>query len=193
METIASACPWRSYYCAGGWDEFKTGRCLRCPTSGDKTKVCNAIGTISSAPSDESVNNMYYMSTGEKSPFCRYHWHVQLKIVDDKAKEQKGWVWVKLNGGDFIQLGEENFYIKSGKTYDFLITTKEEIKTVNSLELKWKHDSSWYEMNQWHIRKTTINPESVAVFSGEFQKEKKFCDKDGELKSKSSRTYRTAC
>ena len=137
---------------------------------------------------------MYYMATGPKSPYCRYHYHVQLKIVNDKAKDQKGWVWVKLNNqNDFIQLGEENFYIKAGATYDFLILTPYEVKDVTSLELKWKHDSSWYEMNQWHLRKPEINPLSVSIFSGEHQYERKFCDNSGTLKSKSSRSYYTTC
>ena len=118
-----------------------------------------------------------------------------MKIKNDNSKEQKGWVWVKLNNGatDFIQLGEENFFIKAGHTYDFLITTKTAINPVTTLELKWKHDSSWYEMNQWHIGKTKITPESISIFSGEFQTESKFCDNEGELKSKNSRVYKKTC
>ena len=107
-------------------------------------------------------------------------------------------VWVRLVGDDnsqtdFLQLGAENFYIKPGYTYNYLVSSPTPVKNVRSLELKWKHDSAWYEMNQWHIRKTSITPESIKVFSGEYQTESKFCDNKGELKSKSSRYYTNTC
>ena len=72
IDLVASGCPWRSYRCDGGWDEFKTGRCLRCPSDGsNKSKQCNSAVTRAVKPTDGSVNNMFYMATGDKKPYCR--------------------------------------------------------------------------------------------------------------------------
>ena len=56
-----------------------------------------------------------------------------------------------------------------GATYDFLVLTDKEIRSIDSVELKWKHDAKFYEMNQWQIGIPEIYPQKISVFSGEHQ------------------------
>ena len=89
----------------------------------------------------------------------------------------------------FFFCNRKKFKIEAGKTYDFLVTTKDPIKSFDSFELKWERDSVIPS-----IGRQSISPESIFTFSGEYQFGKTFCDSDdGVLYSKSSHTFKTAC
>ncbi|UJR19751.1 hypothetical protein I4U23_022884 [Adineta vaga] len=86
IESINSQCPYTAYQCQD-FDSFRKGKCLSCGTLG-----CSQMGFYAK----DSLNrgNMY-LSTKSNSPFCGYHYFIEL-LLDENMMKTIGEIHVSL-------------------------------------------------------------------------------------------------
>ncbi|XP_070183854.1 pancreatic triacylglycerol lipase-like [Littorina saxatilis] len=178
-ESINSKCPFEGYRCASE-DDFNSGKCLAC--SGEE---CGYLGMHADRvkPHRTPATNKYYLKTGSRSPFCRYHYEVALTISNSHySREERGDMYARVTGRagriEEVKLTKDTMYIKPAKTYTFLLTSQVELGDVHDVNFRWVHDSSFLDIGSWNpfnIRHPTLYIDKVKVDSGEAKKTVTFC------------------
>nr|KAG5709790.1 hypothetical protein BaRGS_032614 [Batillaria attramentaria] len=170
----AGQCPYRGYQCDSE-DDFDSGKCLPCTGSG-----CGRMGfhadDVKPAAGVSLVK--YYLNTGDKSPYCRYHYKVTLAIASGKGREERGNLFVKLTGSAAIvgevEITEESTYINPGSSYSFIVTSPQELGTIQKVALRFEHDATFFDWGTWGwFRTPAIYLGSIDVYSGEAQTSKR--------------------
>ncbi|KAL3867998.1 hypothetical protein ACJMK2_040838 [Sinanodonta woodiana] len=138
IESINSACPFKSYRCQS-YDHFKQGLCIPC--SDERCGYMGYHADRTKAPAD-GTNFTYFLNTGDSTPFCRYHYQITISLENKpELGNEKGTLMVKLMGSNG-ELGETALTsgainIEPGKTYGFIVTSMNDLSTVNTVTIKW--------------------------------------------------------
>ncbi|XP_067679002.1 inactive pancreatic lipase-related protein 1-like [Haliotis asinina] len=156
IESISTSCPFTAYPCMD-YNTFKNGLCLKCGTRG-----CTQFGYYAD---QFSARGSMFLDTGGTSPFCGYHYGVELKAGDD-VKETQGQLILNLVGhwgtsGFIAVTGDIKLTPKS--TVLHIVVAKNEIGDVSAVEVKYiKHSGFWFGDGE-----DTFELKSVKVTSGE--------------------------
>ncbi|XP_046550826.1 pancreatic lipase-related protein 3-like [Haliotis rubra] len=156
IESISTPCPFTAYPCTD-YKTFKNGLCLKCGTRG-----CTQFGYYAD---QFSARGSMFLDTGGTSPFCGYHYGVELKAADD-VKETQGQLILNLVG----QWGTSGFIAVTGNTkltpkstVVQVVVAKNEIGDVTAVEVKYvKNSGFWFSDGE-----DTFELSSVKVTSGE--------------------------
>ncbi|KAK6189126.1 hypothetical protein SNE40_005164 [Patella caerulea] len=73
IESITTECPFKAYPCTS-MTEFESGRCSSCGN-----RLCPSMGLHSEGYKSEGT---YYLKTSDRSPYCGYHYYIELKLTD---------------------------------------------------------------------------------------------------------------
>lgn len=194
-ESINSVCPFEGYQCRD-YQSFEKGLCMPC--SGER---CGFMGFHADRvkPTLGQQNVGYYLDTGDKKPYCRYHY--QIKVTFGKissASEQKGQLFLNLIGANG-QLGElpvtaDYISILPGHTYGFMMKSTHDIGRLSRITFKWAHDSHWYNPLSWSLfSHPALYVESVDIVNGETQDRHKFCGFNAQIDADTTRTLNQQC
>nr|KAG5709787.1 hypothetical protein BaRGS_032611 [Batillaria attramentaria] len=103
-----------------------------------------------------------------------YHYKVTLAIASGKGREERGNLFVKLTGSAAIvgevEITEESTYINPGSSHSFMVTSPQELGTIQKVALRFEHDATFFDWGTWGWFHTpAIYLDSIDVYSGEAQ------------------------
>lgn len=177
-ESINSACPFESFRCDSE-EEFYKGNCIPCEGDG-----CGFMGMLADRVQPESRTPVkYYLKTGDRAPFCRYHYKVSLTFGTIQYDHQeRGKLYVKINGSRDttvdMELNEDYEYIKQGNTYTYIVTSSADLGQVHDVTFHWEHNSHILDPGSWNplgLRHPTLYLDRVKVTSRQKSSAVTFC------------------
>ncbi|KAK7501457.1 hypothetical protein BaRGS_00007261 [Batillaria attramentaria] len=185
----AGQCPYRGYQCDSEDDfDLSSGKCLPCTGSG-----CGRMGfhadDVKPAAGVSLVK--YYLNTGDKSPYCRYHYKVTLAISSGRGREERGNLFVKLTGSAAsvggVEITEESTYIKPGSSHSFIVTSPQELGPIQKVALHFEYDSIFWFLTP------AIYLDRIDVYSGEAQTSASFCANAVKVEDDETEVFQNTC
>ncbi|KAL3868055.1 hypothetical protein ACJMK2_040893, partial [Sinanodonta woodiana] len=167
-ESINSACPYQAYKCQS-YADFERGACMPCFGGG-----CGYMGFYANRakPPSDTTNVIYFLNTGSSNPFCRYHYKIKLSSGNESdAVTGRGQLVVNLMGSNGQQgqqhLTYGNIDIEPGVTYGFVVTSRNDIGTVNNATVTWHESSSLLDWLTWSRPSGRVYIDTLEIFTAD--------------------------
>ncbi|XP_067140187.1 pancreatic lipase-related protein 2-like [Centruroides vittatus] len=150
------------------WDTFLEGKCTECGPDGSKCGIMGIRAYEFYPHKRDDFQLKTFLKTTGKSPFCLYHYGIQVKLYNAKSsKNQEGKLTVSLNGAlEEVEapLSKENEALYHGSTYKYLFTTSNILGDIKSVTFSWKHHRDPKNPLTWGIlRKPKLYVEYIKV------------------------------
>lgn len=141
-ESINSPCPYMAHRC-NSYQHFLQGRCFSCS---ENSTGCAVMG-LNVHKTNHVPGSKYFVTTGKKEPYCRYHYRVTLDLAKPPKAESwvQGFMKVTLHSDnnivrnlDLTPSGYEKF--QHGTSRSFVVTHTDDIGPVRKVDLYWEYD-----------------------------------------------------
>ncbi|XP_054275869.1 pancreatic triacylglycerol lipase-like isoform X2 [Macrosteles quadrilineatus] len=142
-ESINSHCPYVAHRCPS-YQQFLQGRCFSC---NENATGCAVMGLNVQKPNHAPAGSKYFVMTGKKEPYCRYHYRVTVDLAKPPKAESwvQGYMKVTLHSDnniirnlDLTPSGYEKF--QHGTSRSFVVTHVDNIGPVRKVDLYWEYD-----------------------------------------------------
>jgi len=145
MESINNNCPFYGYPCKS-YDEFKKGKCNRCPDEG-----CPKLGYHVTKP-DRLLPLKFFLNTNNKASFCVFHYQFTFHTNVGLFADLNDYITITLtgtNGTDTIDL--EHRYYGSGTKENVLGIGRKYIGEPTSIHIE--HHAF---IDAWYLRSVAV-------------------------------------
>jgi len=179
-ESINSGCPFEGFKCDTE-DHFNAGQCLPC-TGG----ACGYMGLNAdrAKPARGAPNVKYYLKTGDRTPFCRFHYKVTVVIgTETSSQNERGQLYVHLTGTtgqtQEVRVTHDAVYFTPGHTYTYIVTSPTDLGNMHDVAFRWEHDTHLLDVSSWNIlglRNPKLFIDKITVTSGEHASTFSYCE-----------------
>lgn len=163
-ESILPKCAFNSISC-DSYESFKAGKCDRC---GENNHHCIRFGYNSFKDYQKLVergvarNNtsiQTYLSTAKRSPFCRHHYKISVKVSDSEESRlhggEIGTLSIKIHARrrretEFMPFTRIPQYFEPGEQYVSVVTGKD-IANPTYVSVSWDYETSLLNPLTWRI------------------------------------------
>ncbi|XP_013779480.1 pancreatic lipase-related protein 2-like [Limulus polyphemus] len=146
------------------WDDFIRGKCADC---GEDNSKCVKLGPQAEEYlkyKDDNKSQKLFLKTASNEPFCLFHYYVEVNIAKPaNSTSQRGLLHVTIKGSDDnlkMRLSDRNGSLKPGKKLKYLVTSRRNVGSINSLQAHWtKRSVSILDPEFWHSRRSNARNE----------------------------------
>ncbi|XP_054729553.1 pancreatic triacylglycerol lipase [Anastrepha obliqua] len=166
-ESVESECPFMGISCES-YEAFKAGLCGRCDEDG---QVCMRMGhhtytdykELSAAGLiDTQKPPVLYLMTGDKKPFCRYHYRITVRVSGHDQSSMHGGeigtISVRLHSStnskkpaDSVRFSEKAMYFEPGFEYSAMVLGKQMRNPVPRASVYWEYQTNFLNPLTWRI------------------------------------------
>lgn len=163
-DTTITDCQFIGHECTS-YEDFQKGSCFSC---GPDNINCAIMGIRAKEYFDSHINKpdgyreniQFYLNTGGSSPFCQFHYLLQIHLANPKQAERwvQGFLKANLYGEDRELLDinltpDSSVRLDHGESNNYLITASADIGYLYIVELDWNYD---HDINPLDIGKVCV-------------------------------------